>query len=107
MCDTAQTGDSRCHHSSPLTNGVTKNGGGDLINEDSDDLWLAFEALAKTYPHDEGVRLTAHLGRRLVEDHRRLHVRIPAVMEKVVHSVLKMVELSPTPPDQQAARTKD
>jgi len=77
------------------------------MNEDSDDLWLAFEALAKTYPHDLGVRLTAHLGRWLVEDHRRSQVRIPAVMEKVVHAVVKLVERPHTPPAQHAAPTSD
>ena len=32
------------------------------MNQTNDNLWLSFEALAKTYPHDNGVRMTADLG---------------------------------------------
>jgi hypothetical protein len=33
--------------------------GADSMNKTNDALWLAFEALAKTYPHYDGVRMTA------------------------------------------------
>jgi len=33
------------------------------MNQTPDELWLSFEALAKTYPHDDGVRITAHLAK--------------------------------------------
>jgi hypothetical protein len=38
------------------------------MDETNDALWLAFEALAKTYPQDDGVRMTADLARWLVEN---------------------------------------
>jgi hypothetical protein len=34
-----------------------------------DDLWRAFEELAKKYPDDHGVRMTADLARWLKEHH--------------------------------------
>ena len=53
----------------------------------NDDLWLSFEALAKTYPHDDGVRMTADLARWLLEERQRVQLPIPPVMEKVVRNV--------------------
>jgi hypothetical protein len=32
------------------------------MNKTPDELWLSFKALAKTYPHDDGVRITAQAG---------------------------------------------
>ena len=63
-----------------------------------DDLWQAFEALANTYPHDDGVRLTAHLARWMVEEHQRLQVPLPDVLQETVGRVGKLLEQSPVPP---------
>jgi hypothetical protein len=41
--------------------GMKNRQGGDSMRETNDALWLAFEALAKTYPHDDGVRMTADI----------------------------------------------
>lgn len=56
------------------------------MDKTNDDLWLAFEALAKTYPHDHGVRITADLTRWLLAERQRLHLPIPPIIEKVVHT---------------------
>lgn len=68
------------------------------MTQTPEELWLAFEALAKTYPHDEGVRLTAHLARRLIEKRQRLQVPIPEVLQRVVQRVMKMVAALPASP---------
>ena len=57
------------------------------MNKTNDDLWLAFEALAKTYPHDHGVRMTADLTRWLLEERQRLQLAMPPIIEKVVHTL--------------------
>ena len=77
------------------------------MNQTPDELWLAFEELAKTYPHDEGVRLTAHLARWLVEERRRAQLPIPAVLHKVAQAVLKAGELPDSPLGRQSAATRD
>jgi hypothetical protein len=59
------------------------------MNQTPDDLWLSFRALAKTYPHDNGVRLTAHLAKWMLEERQRLPIPIPAVLKKVVEAVAK------------------
>jgi hypothetical protein len=59
------------------------------MNQTPDELWLSFEALAKTYPRDEGVGITAHLVRWLVEERKRLQIPIPAVLQKVVETFAK------------------
>ena len=61
------------------------------MNQTPDELWLSFKALAKTYPHDDGVRLTAHLARWLIQERQRLKIPIPAVLQKVVEEVVKEV----------------
>jgi hypothetical protein len=63
------------------------------MNKTDDALWLAFEALAKTYPHDDGVRMTAHLARWLVEERERLQIPVPPVLQKVVQTVSTEVAL--------------
>jgi hypothetical protein len=57
------------------------------MNQTNDDLWLSFEALAKTYPHDNGVRMTADLARWLLEERQRLQLPIPLIIDKVVRTV--------------------
>jgi hypothetical protein len=57
--------------------------------ETSDALWLAFEALAKTYPHDHGVRLTADLARWLLEERQRQRLPAPPILQKVVRTVTR------------------
>jgi hypothetical protein len=61
------------------------------MNQTPDELWLSFKALAKTYPHDDGVRITAHLARWLIQERQRLQIPIPAVLQKVVEEVVKEV----------------
>lgn len=58
------------------------------MNKTDDALWVAFEALARTYPHDDGVRMTAHLARWLVDERERLQIPVPPVLQKVVQTVL-------------------
>jgi len=61
--------------------------------EDIDDaIWFAFEALAKTYPQDNGVRLTADLSRWLLLERQRLGLPIPPVMQKVVNAVAQELD---------------
>jgi hypothetical protein len=67
------------------------------MNQTPDELWLSFRALAKTYPHNDGVRITAHLARWLIEERQRLQIPIPAVLQKVVEEVVKEV-VSPVSP---------
>jgi len=62
------------------------------MNETNDALWLAFEALAKTYPHDGGVRVTADLARWLLEEHQRLQLPAPPIMQKVIRTVTQELD---------------
>jgi hypothetical protein len=57
------------------------------MNKTDDSLWLAFEALAKTYPDDDGVRMTADLSRWLLEQRQRLQLPVPPIMQKVLRLV--------------------
>ncbi len=68
------------------------------MNQSPEELWLAFEALAKTYPHDDGVHLTANLARWLIEERQRLQVPIPAVMHQSIQAVVKVTGQSPDSP---------
>jgi hypothetical protein len=54
------------------------------MKETNDALWLAFEALAKAYPHDDGVRMTADLARWLLEERQRLRLPAPPIMHEIV-----------------------
>jgi hypothetical protein len=64
------------------------------MNETNDTLWLAFEALAKTYPHDDGVRMTADLARWVVEERQRQRLPGSPILQKVVRAVTQ--ELHPS-----------
>jgi hypothetical protein len=57
------------------------------MNMTNDELWLSFEALAKIYPHDNGVRLTADLARWLLEGRQRALLPTPPAIEKVVSNL--------------------
>jgi hypothetical protein len=59
----------------------------------NDSIWLAFEALAKTYPHDKGVRITADLARWLLEESQRANVQLPPIIEKIVCTVTPAPDL--------------
>jgi hypothetical protein len=61
------------------------------MNQTPDKLWLAFEALAKTYPHDDGVRITADLARWLVAERLRVQAPVPPVLQRVVQTVTQGV----------------
>jgi hypothetical protein len=64
------------------------------MDETNDALWLSFEALANTYPHDNGVRMTAHLARWLLEERQRLALPIPPIIDKVVRKVTQKINVS-------------
>jgi hypothetical protein len=64
---------------------------GVAMNQTPNELWLAFEALAKTYPHDDGVRITADLARWLIAERQRVNIPVPPVLQKVVQSVTEEV----------------
>jgi hypothetical protein len=64
------------------------------MHETNDALWLAFEALAKTYPHDDGVRMTADLARWLVEEGQRRQLPAPPIVQKVVRTVTQELHSS-------------
>jgi hypothetical protein len=78
---------------------------GVAMNQTPNELWLSFEALANTYPRDEGVRITAHLARWLVEERQRLQIPIPTVLQKVVEAVEKEVASPDSPPGRIARAT--
>jgi hypothetical protein len=54
------------------------------MHETNDAQWLAFEALAKTFPDDKGARMTADLARWLVQERRRQQLPAP---QKLVRTV--------------------
>jgi hypothetical protein len=62
------------------------------MNETNDALWLAFETLAKTYPHDGGVRMTADLARWLLEERQRLQLPAPPIIQKVLRTVTQELD---------------
>jgi hypothetical protein len=68
------------------------------MDETNDALWLAFEALAKMYPHDEGVRMTADLARWLVEERQRKRLSAPPILQKVVRTVTQELHSSVVEP---------
>ena len=57
------------------------------MNQTNDAIWLSFEAVAKTYPQDNGVRITADLARWLLQERQRLKLPAPPIIEKIVGSV--------------------
>jgi hypothetical protein len=57
------------------------------VTKTDDAVWLAFEALAKTYPQDNGVRMTADLTRWLLQEQQLQGLPIPPIMHKVVDTV--------------------
>ena len=69
-----------------------KNRPGRSMHEVNDAQWLAFEALAKTYPNDNGVRLTADLARWLVEEYQRQKLPVAPIVQRVVHSVTQELQ---------------
>jgi hypothetical protein len=62
------------------------------MQETNDALWLAFEALAKTYPRDDGVRMTADLARWLLEERQRLQLPVPPIIQKVLDTVTQELD---------------
>lgn len=68
------------------------------MDETDDTLWLAFEALAKRYPHDEGVRMTADLTRWLLEERQRLQLPVPPIIQKVARIVIQKPDAAATAP---------
>lgn len=72
--------------------GNQKNRPGRSMHEVNDAQWLAFEALAKTYPNDNGVRLTADLARWLVEEYQRQKLPVAPIVQRVVHTVTQELQ---------------
>jgi hypothetical protein len=72
--------------------------GGDSMKETNDALWLAFEALAKRYPDDHGVRMTADLARWLLEESQRRQLPIPPNLQKVARAVVQEPDPAATAP---------
>jgi hypothetical protein len=68
------------------------------MNQTNDGLWLSFEALAKTYPHDDGVRMTADLARWLLEERQRVQLPAPPIIDKVVRTVTQELDAAATAP---------
>jgi hypothetical protein len=54
------------------------------MHESNDALWLAFGTLAKAYPEDGGVRMTADLTRWLLQERQRLQLPVPLVIQQVL-----------------------
>jgi hypothetical protein len=67
------------------------------MKKTNDAIWLAFEALAKRYPHDGGVRLTADLTRWLVQELQRASLPAPPIMQKVMHAVTQEFDAARPP----------
>ncbi len=59
----------------------------ELARETDYALWLAFEALAKAYPYDHGVRMTADFAKWIVEERHRQKLPVSAILQKVVSTV--------------------
>jgi hypothetical protein len=76
-----------------------------VVNQTNDGLWLSFEALAKTYPHDDGVRMTADLARWLLEERRRLQLPAPPIIDKVVRTVTQALDVPAARPSPEAPET--
>jgi hypothetical protein len=74
-------------HSLGVRHKGPKNRPGRSMHEVNDAQWLAFEALAKTYPNDNGVRLTADLARWLVEEYQRQKLPVAPIVQRVVHTL--------------------
>jgi hypothetical protein len=72
--------------------GNQKNRPGRSMHEVNDAQWLAFEALAKTYPNDNGVRLTADLARWLVEEYQRQKLPVAPIVQRVLHTVTQELQ---------------
>jgi hypothetical protein len=68
------------------------------MNQTNDGLWLSFEALAKTYPHDDGVRMTADIARWLLEERQRLQLPAPPIIDKVVRTVMQELDVPAAQP---------
>jgi hypothetical protein len=75
------------------------------MNQTNDGLWLSFEALAKTYPHDDGVRMTADLARWLLEERQRLQLPAPPIIETVVRTVTQELNVPAARPLHEAPVT--
>jgi hypothetical protein len=68
------------------------------MNQTNDAVWLAFEALAKTYPHDGGVRLTADLARWLLDERQRAQLPAPPIMQRVLRTVTRELDAAAAEP---------
>ena len=75
------------------------------MNQTNDGLWLSFEALAKTYPHDDGVRMTADLARWLLEERQRLQLPALPIIDKVVRTVTQGLDVPAARPSPEAPET--
>jgi len=77
------------------------------MNETNDALWLAFEALAMRYPHDDGVRMTADLARWLLEESRRRQLPVPPNIQKAARAVDQEPDAAAAAPLRQGSTTSE
>jgi len=68
------------------------------MNQTNDAVWLAFEALAKTYPRDGGVRMTADLARWLLDERQRAQLPAPPIMQRVLRAVARDLDAAAAEP---------
>jgi hypothetical protein len=68
------------------------------MNKTNDALWLAFEALAKAYPQDGGVRMTADLARWVLEERQRAELPVPPILQKVIPAVTETLKVAVAAP---------
>jgi hypothetical protein len=57
------------------------------MDQTCDELWLSFEAVARKYPHDGGVRITADLARWLLAERQRIQEPMSPVLLRVIQTV--------------------
>jgi hypothetical protein len=72
------------------------------MTQTDDKLWLSFEALAKTYTQDGGVRMTTDLARWLLEERERFKLPTLPVLQQVVRAVTQELDTSPARPSTEA-----
>jgi len=71
--------------------------GVDSMDDNNDALWPAFEALARRYPDDGGVRMAADLARWLLEEHQRACLPAPPIVHKIIRALTPESEAARAP----------
>jgi hypothetical protein len=68
------------------------------MDESNSSLWLAFAALANTYPNDNGVRMTQDLARWLMQEQHMAALPAPPIMLEVLGKVVQDSAAKPDRP---------